>query len=413
LGRSIAVEDVFDSPYIDAEVAKMYLMRSVLGVPLVANGEKVGGILIGFADRHNFSSQEIALAEQVGGQVALVFILMNSLDIAKIRAEESEKLRKATAALAMSLDVQEVADLIITQLETLVRFDSAIVYLREEEDLRPVAFMNIPPGEAILEMSLPVADSMLTEAQYTGLPVSLLDAQDEPQFRNFGGTHAVHSYLGIPLMVGNHMVGSISLGRLEVRGYTPDEILQARVFANQAGVALQNALLHAREQQLAITDPLTGLYNRRGFFELARHELDRSRRFNRPLAVMMIDIDHFKDVNDQFGHAAGDLVLKELSRCYRETMREADLICRYGGEEFCILLPESDREGARVAAERLLAAIRAKTFTANDHGVKITVSIGVTAGPECNKPLDQLIEEADKALMNAKEEGRDRISYFG
>jgi diguanylate cyclase (GGDEF)-like protein len=224
----------------------------------------------------------------------------------------------------------------------------------------------------------------------------------------------MHSYLGIPLMVGNHMVGSISLGRLEVRGYTRDEILQARVFANQAGVALQNALLHEREQQLAITDPLTGLYNRRGFFELARHELDRSHRFSRPVAVMMIDIDHFKNVNDQFGHAAGDLVLKELSRCYRETMREADLICRYGGEEFCILLPESDREGAKVAAERLLAAIRAKTFAADGQEViKITVSIGVTAGPECGKLLDRLIEEADQALMNAKEEGRDRISYWG
>jgi len=166
-------------------------------------------------------------------------------------------------------------------------------------------------------------------------------------------------------------------------------------------------------RQLSHLDTLTGIANRRWLEAHLAEMAEQSRRAGGPLAVMMIDIDHFKGVNDQFGHAAGDLVLKELARCYHETMREADLICRYGGEEFCILLPESDQEGAKVAAERLLEAIRSRDFTANHHGVKITVSIGVAAGSESSKPLDQWIEEADKALMKAKEEGRDRVSYWG
>ena len=116
------------------------------------------------------------------------------------------------------------------------------------------------------------------------------------------------------MKAGNQMVGLIRPRALcKCALSRSDELLLAQVFANQAGVALQNALLHTHQQQLAMTDPLTGLYNRRGFFELARHELERSRRFNRPLSMMMMDVDHFKNVNDLYGHAVGDDVLRELA----------------------------------------------------------------------------------------------------
>ncbi len=258
-------------------------------------------------------------------------------------------------------------------------------------------------------MLFPLDDELLVEISHNAGPLFLKDAQKDPRFQNWGGTTEVHSWLGMPMMAGNQIVGMVALGRYAVRPFTSDELLLAQVLSNQAGVALQNALLHTHQQQLAMTDPLTGLYNRRGFFELARHELERSRRFNRPLSMMMIDVDHFKNVNDMYGHAVGDDVLRELAERFRGVMRESDLLCRYGGEEFCFLLPESDCQGLCAAGERVLEAVSAKPYLSGDVQVHITVSIGVTTLSTPSTSLEDLIQQTDEALYRAKQAGRNRL----
>ena len=411
-GRPIPIEDTYNSPYLPRHVAELFPTRSLLGVPLQLDGQKLGALLVGFNQPYQFTSNEIQVVQQAGGQIALILARMNALVAAQARAEESERLRQASAALTTTLDVQEVARLIIDHMGSLVQYHTAIVYQYHEDGLKAIAYHNAPSGEQLMEIQFPLDDQLLVDVVRSGGALALDDAQKDARYKNWGGTEDLHSWLGLPLMAGNEVVGTINLGRLEVKPFNANEILLAQVFANQAGVALQNALLHARQQQLAITDSLTGLYNRRGFFELARHELERSRRFNRPLALMMLDIDHFKNVNDLYGHAAGDDVLRDLGQRFRTVMREADLISRYGGEEFCFLLPESDCQVMCSASERLLHEVRSQPFLSGDTEIFITVSIGVTTMVGSTSSLEDLIQEADQALYSAKQTGRDRAELF-
>jgi two-component system cell cycle response regulator len=203
----------------------------------------------------------------------------------------------------------------------------------------------------------------------------------------------------------------------------PDEfddadLLTLRTFAGQAGVAVNNVRVHEEAQRLSLTDPLTGLWNYRYLKESIRREVERAHRFGRMLTVVTLDLDHFKEVNDTYGHAAGDTVLIEFARRIKIGLREVDLAFRQGGEEFVVLLPETDAYGGAIVAERLGAAIRdlpvridprrldPATGIAVDR-IPITVSVGIAVYPDHGTGARELLEAADDALYAAKAAGRD------
>jgi diguanylate cyclase (GGDEF)-like protein/PAS domain S-box-containing protein len=163
-------------------------------------------------------------------------------------------------------------------------------------------------------------------------------------------------------------------------------------------------------QQLAITDPLTGLNNRRYFFELAQREFERSIRYRHTMSIIEIDVDHFKNVNDTYGHQVGDQVLSALAQRCQGCMREIDVLARYGGEELIILLPETEADAAVIVAERVRKRINSSDFDTNDGPVQVTISLGVSQlqnTPE--ETLDRLINRADQGLYLAKQAGRNRV----
>jgi two-component system cell cycle response regulator len=206
--------------------------------------------------------------------------------------------------------------------------------------------------------------------------------------------------------------------RLGSDAFDDSDLRTLRTFAGQAGVAMQNVRVHEEAQRLSLTDPLTGLWNYRYLRESLRREVERASRFGRMLTVLMLDLDHFKDVNDRYGHAAGDTVLGEFARRLRLGLREVDVAFRQGGEEFVVLLPETDAYGGAIVAERLGAAIRdipvpidarrmdAVTGQPVDR-IRISVSIGVAVFPEHGVTAEQVLEAADDALYAAKNAGRD------
>ena len=159
-----------------------------------------------------------------------------------------------------------------------------------------------------------------------------------------------------------------------------------------------------------MTDPLTGLQNRRSLFELGRVEFSRAYRMNRPFCCMMLDIDHFKQVNDNYGHPIGDEVLQEFATRCKNSVRAVDLIGRYGGEELIILLPETDRETALHVAERLRFSIEEAPIKVSHGEVRVTVSIGVAAKDEYTTDLETLIARADQAMYIAKHKGRNCVA---
>jgi diguanylate cyclase (GGDEF)-like protein len=163
-------------------------------------------------------------------------------------------------------------------------------------------------------------------------------------------------------------------------------------------------------QRQAITDPLTGVYNRRGFFELGKREVERAHRFGRPLTAMMIDIDLFKQINDTQGHLIGDQVLAGVASTIEHELRQVDLPGRFGGDEFIALLPETDLDHAYQAAERLRQSLSRGAYLTENEPVHITASIGLAQLEQSGDTLETLIERADQALYAAKQAGRNRTA---
>lgn len=196
----------------------------------------------------------------------------------------------------------------------------------------------------------------------------------------------------------------------ESRPFGPEDLETVVFLAEQGGVAIENVLLHEEAQRLSLTDGLTGTWNRRYFQMQFRQILATATRFDRHFSVLMLDLDHFKVLNDTYGHQRGDAVLVEFARRVKETLREVDTFARYGGEEFIVLLPETDEVGARTTGEKIREEIRSQPFGAlGEEPVPVTVSIGVASYPRHGERFDVLVESADKALYAAKQAGRDRV----
>ncbi|AGZ46235.1 putative diguanylate cyclase with GAF sensor [Actinoplanes friuliensis DSM 7358] len=252
-------------------------------------------------------------------------------------------------------------------------------------------------------------------------------ALDEPACRTYVAVPiCAPATVGDPLVPGDALVSGqpATLGvlalydRLGGDEFDDADLLTLRTFAGQAGVAVHNVRVHEEAQRLSLTDPLTGLWNYRYLRESLRREVERASRFGRMLTVLVLDLDHFKAVNDTYGHAAGDTVLGEFARRIRIGLREVDVAFRQGGEEFVVLLPETDAYGGVIVAERLGAAVRdipvpidprrqdSVTGLPLDR-VSISVSIGIAVYPEHGTTAQQVLDAADDALYAAKNAGRD------
>jgi diguanylate cyclase (GGDEF)-like protein len=180
-------------------------------------------------------------------------------------------------------------------------------------------------------------------------------------------------------------------------------------FANTITSAIHNAQLHSEIENLAVTDWLTNIHNRRGFFALAHKGLEYARQDRRSLSALLMDLDHFKSVNDRYGHAAGDEVIRAVADVCRLTLRETDLLGRYGGEEFVVLLPDSDENIAWEVAERLRGNIAQMRVMSAAGTIAITVSIGIAQYNPPYAGLDTLLQRADEALYSAKASGRNKV----
>ena len=413
IGHTLIIEDIENTPYADVEVTKNFPSVSVLVLPLIANQKKLGAVLLSFDTRHEFTSDEISISEQAGDLIALALEKFQAVDDARRRADTSETLRKAGMAVAKQLKLNEAVNHILVQLNQVLPYDSASVQMLEETDgQKELAIVGgrgwENPNDVIgvrFKIPGPNPNSVVIE---TGKPYRLTEAAKAyEEFRHPPHDH-IHSWLGVPLIVNERIIGLLAADSAENNHFKEEDINVAMEFANQVAVALDNARLYQETQTQALTDALTGVYNRRGLFQLGEFEFQRSRRINRPFSLLMFDIDHFKKVNDQHGHPVGDQVLLQLAqRCLRNS-RTTDLVCRYGGEEFVVLLTETNLEAASFIAERLRISIMSNPFTTDTGEIRITSSIGVAEAKK-KDDLHSLIERADEALYLAKNAGRNQV----
>ena len=217
------------------------------------------------------------------------------------------------------------------------------------------------------------------------------------------------SLVSAPLMIGDKVIGVLRMDNAREFIYVQDDLRLLGIIADLGAVAIENALLYARTQELAIKDSLTGLAVRRYFSERLQAELKRTAIKKGQLSVLMLDIDHFKEYNDQFGHAVGDIVLKHLAHTMLSMVREGDIVARYGGEEIVVMLCGRNKKEAILEAEAIRNAVKNNPVTLRRHTENVTVSIGVASYPEDSLPAEGLIRVADERLYKAKSGGRDKV----
>jgi diguanylate cyclase (GGDEF)-like protein len=237
----------------------------------------------------------------------------------------------------------------------------------------------------------------------------LAQLPDDTPFRGEWLAPGTRSLLAVPLLVGAEVVGVLTLQSERVAAWDDRALALLATIAQQAAIALESARRHER----ATVDSLTGLYVRDHFFARLADEDERARRYGGGFALLMADLDGFKDINDRHGHLAGDRFLREIAETLRQQLRAADVACRFGGDEFCLLLPQTGADGARTIAERIRSAIARRVVSFEGLALRSTVSIGFAVYPEHDGgDLQRLLRKADEALYRAKRAGRDRVVPF-
>ena len=244
-------------------------------------------------------------------------------------------------------------------------------------------------------------------------PILVPDVSEHPSFNNpILIKEGVRSLIAVPLISEKGPIGILYTDDFKPRIFTPTMSEALGMLGIQAVIAIQKQQAFEQIRNLSIRDPLTGIFNRRYLNEIITTEMDRASRLHHPLSLLLIDIDYFKKVNDQFGHPIGDQVLHDLAQLFATMMRQYDTLTRYGGEEFLILMPETGKSEAMTLAERLRVAASSAQLLPNNQ--VLTCSFGVSTFLWGGAPLNpkEFISQADRALYQAKEAGRDQVRFF-
>lgn len=361
-----------------------------------------------------------------------------------INPERLSILLKVGLRLTAERDIEKLLRMIIEETTSVLGAERSSLFLIDKD--RNEMWAKIAQGADLIEIRFPVGVGIAGTVGKTGEIINVPDAYRDPRFYpEFDKKTGFHtrSTLCMPMRnMRGEIIGAIQvLNKISGLFQKDDEDLLAAL-ASQAAVALENAdlytkltelnllleqkveertvnLVSANErlsvlnkelEQISITDSLTQTFNRRFFIERLRQEVKRVNRYGSSVSLLMIDIDHFKTVNDTHGHLAGDMVIGGVAGVIKERLRETDLLARYGGEEFALIATPMEKEGAKVLAERLRALVEETGFEHDGKRLSVTVSIGVSSWqPSTKEDFEDLIRRSDAALYRAKEQGRNRV----
>jgi len=352
-----------------------------------------------------------------------------SLEEEKVELErknsELEAVSRMTRAVSSTLELQEILDQLAGCLRETFAYERIVIGLVDPltscEEAR--VGLGIPDGArdaTLRSMRWPLRDAARHPWLHTvlreGAVLRVDDPSTDPQTRS---TPLADVHLGpfakIPMVARGHIVGSITVDNpLTGRPVEEEEMEVLRIFADTGAMAVENARLYQTMRELSVRDELTGLFNRRHFLQQLEAECNHAERHESPLALLMLDVDHFKRFNDGNDHLAGDAALRKAAGLFLRNTRGIDTVARYGGEEFVVILPRTDKRGARVVAEKLRRAVERGVFDGEDAvpGGTLTVSVGVAGYPEDARTTRELMERADWSLYRAKAQGRNRVAAW-
>lgn len=441
-GEYVVFEDASELPSEAAHDRENMLsagVQSFMTIPIAFGGNVLGGITILSYHTKQTWSQEIVARIQL---IAEIFI--NA--VARGRAEraeheqrtQAEVLRDSAAAFNRTMNVDQVFDCILDFINRVIPHDAVNIMLVNDQDVPIIVRAKGYKDRNGIGTSKPLPVAEMPFLQYmteTAGVVIVSDTASDPRWVKIERKAWVRSYAAMPLVVRGEVKGFINLDSAKPGSFTNDHLTRLRAFADQAAIAYSNALLveemHQANRSLqnrlteiqklqdelreqAIRDPLTGLFNRRYLEETLNREIANANREFAPVSIIVMDVDNFKLVNDTYGHQAGDLMLQALGQLLKASTRIGDIACRYGGEEFIIVMPGASAAIAAQRAENIRATFDALTVKDGNRVMHATLSLGVATYPINGATGEDVLIRADRALYQAKRNGRNRVvSYSG
>ena len=318
-------------------------------------------------------------------------------------------------ALTATLDLPQVIERLLQTATEILEAEDSSVWLwdtQEEGALICKVVSHHSKNRIIVNARLRqgegIAGWVAEQKQSTIVNNVQTDARFAPHIDALAGGQTC-TLIAVPLKARNRVIGVLEVVNKINGSFDTNDLTLLETLAASAAIAIDNAQLFAKVQHMATIDELTQLHNRRSFFDMAKHEFERAQRYDHLISAIMLDIDHFKKVNDTYGHAVGDEVLRVVAQRCKQQTREFDILGRYGGEEFAIILPQTSLSAATQVAERLRQSVAKHPIVIKDGHITVTISLGVAQANKATPTLDSLLDEADKALFLAKEAGRNRV----
>jgi diguanylate cyclase (GGDEF)-like protein len=361
---------------------------------------------------HYFNRDHARLATAFADQVAIVIENARLFQEARQAAERRAILYRASQEfVAASQDEEHIKTAIHDAVSQLMPAEAFMIGLVDEtqNDLHVVYACN--NTGRLPEFHVAIKGEVFSDIFTSGKTIFVNDIEKEAKRAEleFDYLENTQSILAVPIRLGDKAIGVLTTQSYNKGAYILEDLHLLEMLAAHTAITLENSRLFRELNRLAITDPLTGLYNRRGLEEFGKREVDRTRRFHRPLSAIMLDIDFFKHVNDTHGHSIGDQVLNSLVRGCRIHVRDIDIVGRYGGEEIIILLPETNLRGGCLVAGRLRSYVESNPFMTDVGPIHVTISLGVAEFGRDTPDLAALMDKADKVMYMAKQAGRNRV----
>lgn len=395
-------------------------IRSWLGVPLIAGDDLVGMISLDSVVPHHYTGEHARLASAFASTVAVALANASHFRAERSRRQMAAMLHDIIQITSSSLELDTVLSQVAQRTAAATEADRCMIFLTDEHHDRwtvaQIQHRDLELEEEEVKTIRRALESGFDHSLFQSivderLPVVLSHADENANWiPEWEDRLDIKALVLAPLVTHDQVMGALALDRTETDSpFTVDQIDLAVTVAASVSASIENARLFAQTEKLAITDSLTGILNRRGLFVSAEREVERARRYQRPLSLLLLDLDHFKQLNDAHGHVAGDQVLEALAARLQSSLRRIDILSRYGGEEFVAVLPECTMLSAIGVAERVRNCVEADPFTTQSGDLPVTVSVGVSSTEESSLDLAALIGDADDALYAAKQAGRNQV----
>lgn len=403
----VRVGDVREDP---GYVPGLEAARSNLAVPLIAGGELAGVINVESERVEAFTEEHEKQLTVLSTQAALAILASQARTHLRRRIVQLDALYRISRLASDGRDVEEILHRVLEITKEVLPDASVAILLVEDEELRIDASDGYREGAEGLR--IPVGTGITGRCAREGRPVIVGRVEDDAEY--IEGIPGGRSEIAVPLQVEGEVIGVLNAESTEPDAFGEEEKQTLMVIAQQVAAVIHTLRLHQATRELAITDALTGLHNRRYFMERLEEHLSRAQRYEEELALVLLDCDQFKEINDRYGHPWGDRTLEEIGELLGGVLRGTDEVARIGGDEFAALLLKADPELVRGIARRVRSrAKEIRLAPEPDREIRLSLSLGVAFYPRDASDAQSLLKRADEALYQAKEQGRDRVRFYG